>query len=161
MNPLFRCLRSVLVLAAFAVAANAGDVGSNASIAQPVVLRVVNAASYAQTLAPGTWASIFGTQLAVSTASAQTVPLPLTLAEVKSVTVGGEAAPLSYVSPGQINFVIPFETAPGASVPVMVNTSGGASTSVNITLVRNAPALFTQNAQGTGMASAFNANFQP
>ena len=32
---------------------------------------------------------------------------------------------------------------------------------MNITLVRNAPALFTQNAQGTGMAIAFNANFQP
>jgi hypothetical protein len=117
MNLLFRSLRTVLVLAAFAVAANAGGAGSNASIAQPVVLRMLNAASYAQTLAPGTWASIFGTQLAVSTASGQTVPLPLTLAEVKSVPVGGVAAPLSYVSPGQINFVVPFEAAPGASSP--------------------------------------------
>ncbi len=134
---------------------------SAAPVARPVVQRVLNAASYTQTLAPGTWASIFGTQLAVSAASAPTVPLPKTLAEVKSVTVGGVAAPLSYVSPGQINFVIPFETAPGASVPVVVTTSDGGSAPVNITLVRNAPALFTQNAQGTGMAVAFDANFQP
>jgi uncharacterized protein (TIGR03437 family) len=65
------------------------------------------------------------------------------------------------VSPGQINFVVPFEAALGASVPVMVTTSNGASAPVNITLVRDAPALFTQNAQGNGMAIAFNANFQP
>jgi hypothetical protein len=134
---------------------------SAASLARPVVQSVLNAASYTQTLAPGSWASIFGTQLAFSTASAPTVPLPLTLAEVRSVTVGGVAAPLSYVSPGLINFLIPFEAARGASVPVVVTTSDGASAPVNITLVRNAPALFTQNAQGTGMAVAFNANFQP
>jgi len=134
---------------------------SAASLTQPVVLSVLNAASYTNTLAPGTWAAIFGTHLAVSTASAQTVPLPLTLAEVRSVTVGGVPAPLSYVSPGQINFVVPFEAALGASVPVVVTTSGGVSAPVNIALVRDAPALFTQNAQGTGMAVAFNANFQP
>jgi uncharacterized protein (TIGR03437 family) len=131
------------------------------SIAQPVVQRVLNAASYTHALAPGTWAAIFGTQLALSTVSAQTVPLPLTLAEVMSVTVGGVQAPLSYVSPGQINFVVPFEAAPGASVPVVVTTSAGAAAPVTVTLVRNAPAIFTQNAQGTGMAFAFNANFQP
>jgi len=132
-----------------------------ASGTQPVVQQVLNAASYTHALAPGTWAAIFGTQLAVSTASAQTVPLPLTLAEVRSVTVGGVQAPLSYVSPGQVNFVVPFEAALGASVPVVVTTSGGASASVNITLVRDAPALFTQNSQGAGMAIAFDANFQP
>jgi uncharacterized protein (TIGR03437 family) len=130
------------------------------SAARPVVQSVLNAASYTHALAPGTWASIFGTQLALSTASAPTVPLPMTLAEVKSVTVGGVAAPLSYVSPSQINFVIPFEAALNASVPVVVTTSGGASAPVNITLMRNAPALFTQNSQGTGMAVAFDANFQ-
>jgi uncharacterized protein (TIGR03437 family) len=129
---------------------------------RPVVQSVLNAASYTRALAPGTWATIFGTQLAVTAASAPTVPLPLTLAEVRSVTVSGVSAPLSYVSPGQINFVVPFEAALGASVPVLVTTSdGGASAPVNITLVRTAPALFTQNAQGTGMAVAFNANFQP
>jgi uncharacterized protein (TIGR03437 family) len=148
---------------------NAGSPVSNAvaftisavSLAQPVVQSVLNAGSYTNALAPGTWAAIFGTRLAVSTASAQTVPLPLTLAEVRSVTVGGVPAPLSYVSPGQINFVIPFEAAPGASVPIVVTTSDGASAPVNVTLLRTAPALFTQNAQGTGMALAFNASFQP
>jgi uncharacterized protein (TIGR03437 family) len=148
---------------------NPGSAASNAltfSISavppnQPVVQSVLNAASYTHALAPGTWAVIFGTKLAVSTASAQTVPLPLTLAEVRSVTVGNVQAPLSYVSPGQINFVVPFEAVPGASIPVVVTTSDGASTPVNITLVRNAPALFTQNSQGTGTAIALNASFQP
>jgi uncharacterized protein (TIGR03437 family) len=128
---------------------------------QPVVQRVLNAGSYTSALAPGTWAAIFGTRLAVSAAAAESVPLPVTLAEVKSVTVGGVPAPLSYVSPGQINFVIPFDAALGASVPVVVTTSNGASAPVNITLARTAPALFTQNSQGTGPAIAFDANFQP
>jgi uncharacterized protein (TIGR03437 family) len=148
---------------------NPGSAASNAltfSISavppnQPVIQSVLNAASYTHALAPGTWAVIFGTKLAVSTASAQTVPLPLTLAEVRSVTVGNVQAPLSYVSPGQINFVIPFEAALGASIPVVVTTADGASVPVNITLVRNAPALFTRNSQGTGMAIALNASFQP
>jgi uncharacterized protein (TIGR03437 family) len=148
---------------------NPGSAASNAltfSISaaprnQPVVQSVLNAASYTHALAPGTWAVIFGTQLAASTASAQAVPLPRTLAEVRSVTVGNVQAPLSYVSPGQINFVIPFEAAVGASIPVVVTTSDGASAPVNITLVRNAPALFTLNSQGTGTAVALNASFQP
>ena len=128
---------------------------------RPVVQSVLNAASYTHSLAPGTWAAIFGTQLATSTVSAQTIPLPVTLAEVRSVTVGNVQAPLSFVSPGQINFVVPFEAAAGVAVPVVVTTSDGASVPVNITLARNAPALFTQNAQGTGMAVALNAAFQP
>jgi hypothetical protein len=57
--------------------------------------------------------------------------------------------------------VVPFEAALGASIPVVVTTSEGASVPLNISLVRNAPAIFTQNAQGTGMAIAFNSSFQP
>jgi uncharacterized protein (TIGR03437 family) len=90
------------------------------------------------------------------------VPLAaLTLAEVRSVTVGHVQAPLSYVSPGQINFVVPFDAVLGACVPVVVTTSDGASAPVSIALVRNAPAIFTQNSQGTGTAVALNASFQP
>jgi uncharacterized protein (TIGR03437 family) len=148
---------------------NPGSAASNAlnfsiSVAPgnlPVVQSVLNAASYTHALAPGTLAVILGTQLAVSTASAQADPLPLTLAEVRSVTVGNLQAPLSSVSPDRIDFVVPFEAALGASIPVVVTTSDGESAPVNITLVRNAPALLTQNSQGTGMAIALDDSFQP
>jgi len=130
------------------------------SIAQPVVQGVVNAASYSGALAPGDWAAIFGVQLAPATLSAQSVPLPYKLGEV-SVTVGGLAAPLSFVSARQINVVIPFETPLGAQVPVVVTTALGASAPLDIAVARNAPALFTRNMQGDGPALAFDPNFQP
>ncbi|MBM3756472.1 MAG: hypothetical protein FJW38_21095, partial [Acidobacteria bacterium] len=79
------------------------------SLPMPVISTggVVNAASFVgASLGPGAVASIFGTSLALSTASASSVPLPATLGGVR-VIVNGRAAPLFYVSPGQINFQLP------------------------------------------------------
>ena len=75
---------------------------------------VVDAAGYLPTLAPGGLASLFGVELAGETAAASGFPLPTTLAGVK-VKVNGIDAPLLFVSPKQINFQVPFETATGAS----------------------------------------------
>jgi len=130
------------------------------SIAQPTVESILNAASYSNRLAPGTWGSIFGSKLSLVSKAALSVPLPYTLGGV-SVTVDGVEAPLNFVSPNQINFLIPFESSLGAKVPVVVTTSEGAGAPMNIPLVRDAPALFTQNGEGTGMALAFEANFRP
>jgi uncharacterized protein (TIGR03437 family) len=78
------------------------------------------------------------------------------------VTIGGIAAPLNFISPGQINAIIPFEVPLSLVVPVVVTTSAGASTPFNICyLSKDSPALFTQNAGGTGAALAFDANFKP
>ena len=71
---------------------------------------VVNAASYAQPIAPGSIVSIFGTNLAPAPARADHTLLPTSLAGT-SVTIGGIAAPLFYVSPGQINAQVPSGTA--------------------------------------------------
>ncbi|NUM99936.1 MAG: hypothetical protein HUU41_02380 [Bryobacteraceae bacterium] len=87
---------------------------------------VVNAPSYAPTLAPGTLFSVFGSDLAPATEAAPAVPLPSTLAGV-SVTVNGLKAPLVYVSPVQINAQLPYEIEPGtAIVAVTVNGAAGA-----------------------------------
>lgn len=144
--------------------------GSAPCWGQPVVQAVVNGASYSGNVAPGTWVAIFGTQLAPSPTTANSVPLQMTLNGV-SVTFGGIAAPLSYVSPTQINAVVPFEiTVPQYSssappvivrVPVVVTTPAGSSTPLNIFLSRESPGLFTQNAAGTGPAIALDANFNP
>lgn len=131
--------------------------------AQPGVLGVTNGASYGANLAPGTWASIFGNQLAPVTAQADSVPLPNQLNGV-SVTIGGLAAPLRFVSPTQINVVIPFELAPpeaGSTMPVVVTTSAGKSTPFNVMLSRNSPGLFTQDASAAGNAWVFDSNFTP
>ena len=76
-------------------------------------LDIWNAASYApitNSVAPGEFISIFGTGLASTTASATSLPLPgqAGLGGVQ-VTVNGVYAPLSYVSPTQINLLVPYE----------------------------------------------------
>jgi hypothetical protein len=61
-------------------------------------------------VAPGSLVSIYGLDLAANTQSAGAPPLPLTLSGA-SVLIGGQAAPLLYVSPEQINAQVPFGLA--------------------------------------------------
>ena len=62
-------------------------------------------------------------------------------------------APLFYVSPNQINFVIPDATATGmATATIMNGDAMPPSTKVLVAVV--APGLFTANSQGTGVAAA-------
>src|SRR5258708_17309352 len=60
-------------------------------------------------LAARAFGSIYGLGLAAAPATASGPPWPVTLGGA-SVTIGGRAAPLLYVSPVQINFEIPAAT---------------------------------------------------
>jgi uncharacterized protein (TIGR03437 family) len=80
------------------------------------VRAVFNAASWqlGDVVSPGQIVTIFGEELAPAAGSATGFPLPQNLQGV-TVTVGGVASPLFLVSPGQINFQVPFEVAQGAT----------------------------------------------
>lgn len=123
---------------------------------QPAIKAVVNAASFSTAaLSPGMLFSIFGSWLAPLTASAPSVPLPLTLADV-SVTVNGTEAPLLFVSPQQINAQMPSAVTTGQAT-VIVRVSGAASSQASVTISAAAPGIFTDadehaaalNADGT------------
>lgn len=120
---------------------------------------VLNAASYAQPITPGAIVSVFGTNLAATTASATATPLPTSLAGT-SVTVNGVKAPLFYVSPGQINLQIPWETPFGypapIPAPVIVSTAAGASSPASAPMLLAAPSLFSADGSGCGPAAALN-----
>ncbi len=73
---------------------------------------IVNAGSLQGAIAPGSLISIYGVNLAPSAAAAVSLPLPLSL-NGTSVIINGIAAPLVFVSGGQINAQAPFEVAPG------------------------------------------------
>ena len=77
-------------------------------------------------VAPGTAVQIYGANLAApgTSALAPVVPFPVTLGGT-SVLIGGIAAPLYYVSPGQINAQVPYELTPGNQYQIVVNTSNG------------------------------------
>ena len=83
---------------------------------------VTNAASFQNAVAPGALATVWGTALAPATQQAGSLPLPLAMLGV-SVTVNGVPAPLFYVSPGQMNIQIPYETGAGTAV-LGVNNNG-------------------------------------
>jgi uncharacterized protein (TIGR03437 family) len=129
---------------------------------------VGNAASFATVLAPGELFSIFGTNLASTTASAAGVPLPMTLAGA-SVTVNGKAAPLVFVSPTQINAQLPYEVTqfdPAFPFPAVVVTSGGvASLAANsATILGSAPGIFqygTNRAIAQNQDNSLNASDKP
>lgn len=87
--------------------------GSGAS--GSAIASAATAGSAQTTGSPGMLFSVYGTQLSAATQAVNTAPLPFTLAGV-SATVNGVAAPLSYVSPGQINLQIPYEAGAGPAV---------------------------------------------
>ncbi len=118
----------------------------------------LSAASFSpRALAAESIASAFGEGLAVRTEAATTTPLPTVLAGT-SVRVTDSAgvtrlAPLFFVSPGQINYLIPAGTATGlATVNVTVEQRVVATGTVRIERV--APGLFSANADGRGVAAA-------
>ncbi len=55
--------------------------------------------------------------------------------------IGGVAAPLYFVSPGQINAQVPFELKSGMSYQVIVNANGALSTPNPIQLAGDAPGI--------------------
>ena len=104
------------------------------------ITAIANGASYAQAFAPGTMMTVFGTQLSPITRSAGVLPLPLDMSGV-SATVNGVSAPLYYVSPGQVNVQVPYETGTGLAI-LGVNNNGQVA-SFPFTVAPSAPGLFT------------------
>jgi uncharacterized protein (TIGR03118 family) len=109
---------------------------------------VLNGASFSATsaLAPNTWVTIKGGALSETTRSWQTSDfngsqLPTQLDNV-SVTVNGEPAYVSYISPDQINFLAPADLAPGP-VQIQVTNNGLTSAMTSATALSSAPAFFT------------------
>lgn len=102
--------------------------------------------------------SLYGTNLSAQAVSADIAPpLPFTLGGT-TMTVGGNEVPLFYVSPGLVNFQVPFLSVNGPAKVPLVISQGGQSTTVTVTVQQYAPALFTSNGGGTGQASALIAN---
>jgi len=85
---------------------------------------LLNSTTLQPRVAPGSLASLVGSNLAPGTASAA-LPLPTTLGGV-TVTFNDRPAPLFSVSQTQIDLQIPFGLPPG---PVIVRVSNGAETS--------------------------------
>lgn len=110
----------------------------------------VNAANYGNTVTPDSLAAVYGSGLTSVTLNATAQPLPTVLGNTM-VTVDGSAAQLLFVSPNQINYVVPRGISSGSST-VRVLTGNNtllASGTVNVSSVY--PSLFTVSASGQGL----------
>jgi uncharacterized protein (TIGR03437 family) len=104
---------------------------------------VGNAASYTPRISPGALATVFGTGFGTTTFQADDgFAWPTITTNLVSVRVNGVAAPLYYVSPGQINFQVPWSTPTMGTVNVAVVVSGGSSNIAAVPVGTAAPGLF-------------------
>lgn len=112
-----------------------------------------DAAKFGTLGAPGAIATAFGTRLATGTASATPgQALPTTLGGT-TVYVNGVAARVFYVSPTQINYLIPAATVPGP-VQVVIVAGDGTVSRGTLNVAQSTPAIFTALANGTGAPAA-------
>ena len=121
---------------------------------------VVNAASFTAPVAPGSLISIYGVNLAPGTAVAPSLPLPTAL-NGTTVSINGIAAPLLFVSAGQINAQVPFEVQPGsATLQIQAGTLQGAPVTFKVQAIAPGVLSVVQNA-ADGTVNSPQAPVQP
>ena len=148
----FRALRyfgSGLALAFLALPAARAGLSTGSSAPFYTAAGIVNAATQTtEALAPNTIATIYGTNLswttyAVAQADLDGGTLPTSLQGV-TVYVNGISSNLYYVSPGQINFLTPYELTV-SSATIQVARQGVAGPPVTVPFAATSPAFFQWN----------------
>ncbi|MEI9812560.1 MAG: hypothetical protein WDO18_07715 [Acidobacteriota bacterium] len=122
--------------------------------------RVLNGASFAlgYPVSPGGFVTIFGTGLATQTATATSYPFPQSLGGI-TATVNGKQAPLQFVSPTQINLLVPYSTT-GSVATIRIAAGSATSNSVDIPLAATAPGVFSPvDENGLSDGAVLHANF--
>ena len=132
-------------------------VGFGSGLLNPRVSSITNAADYSIQTGAGGLISIWGENLALETAMANSMPLPTRLADV-CVAVNGANLPLLYVSPTQINGQLRFAAGTANTV---VHTPGGRSDTFISQVLPSAPAVFeVEGPNNSSFAAVFREDNQ-
>ncbi len=137
-----------------------------ASAAQPVTVAnvptiygVFSAASYASaTISPGELVTMFGANIGPAIPATMSIVsgyVSTTLGN-ETVTIGGVAAPILYVSSNQVTVQVPYEVGTGAGQPVVVTNGANLPANATVTIAAVAPGIFTADGSGEGQAAALN-----
>ena len=122
-------------------------------------LGVINAASFAppgNPISPGQFVTLFGTGLAASNRTA-TPPYPATLNGV-SVLINNKPAPIYFVSPGQLNVLVPFSTT-GPTATIVVQNGSANSNTVTVPVAATSPGIYALDQSGSGGGAILHADF--
>ncbi len=120
------------------------------SAAPPTVTNAISASSFGAftSVAPGSYIEVYGSNLAPpsdtrtwlsSDFNGNNAPTSL---DGTSVTIGGQSAYVSFISPGQVNAQVPLNVGTG-SQPVVVTANGSMSTAYTINVNALEPGLLT------------------
>jgi uncharacterized protein (TIGR03437 family) len=128
----------------------------------PAITSIVNAATLQPAIAPGAIVAIFGGHLAPNLGSLpydDTASYPRTLGDGTrsgntTITFGGIAAPLLYVSQTQINAIVPYGLV-GQKTADVVLTRYGRSATFTLPIQDTSPGIFTAT-NGTGQGAILN-----
>lgn len=123
----------------------------------------MNAASYTAegSLAPGAIISVFGSNLANTTASAPDPSKPPTSLGGVTLTISGVPSPLFFVSPTQINAQIDERVPPGNAAVVLTSPTGTFTTNIAVQ-GSAAPGIFSLTGSGVRDGAVLNAlTFRP
>ncbi len=121
----------------------------------PGIQSVLNSASLQPGLSPGALVTILGSHLTGPTLTTDydaTASYPTSVANT-SVTFNGIAAPLRYVSPNQINAIVPFALAGQPSAQVVVQRFDMVSAAFTVPLQDTSPGIFTATQTGAGQGA--------
>jgi uncharacterized protein (TIGR03437 family) len=121
---------------------------------------VGNAASsapFTAFLSPGEFLTLVGTGLANTTSEAS-VPFPMNLSGVQ-VLINQVQAPIYYVSPTQINVVVPYITNPGSVATIQVINNDVDSNVVTQFTGMTSAGVFSEPVGGIGDAAALHPDF--
>lgn len=128
---------------------------------------VVNAASQRaeQGYAPGSFITLYGQNLSEATQGVSFVPFPLSLANVSvsfDAPDGSRSVParLAFVSPTQVNLVIPYELQGLSSVRMKVSLDRYSTRVIDLPLSAASPAAFEYSEGGTLFAAALDTQFR-
>jgi uncharacterized protein (TIGR03437 family) len=134
--------------------------GVNENPRQPAIASggVLNAASFRANapLAPGSYLSIFGANLAANTWVAEKLPLPMQLAETLAL-VAGRPLPIHFTSSGQVNAILPYGVSENTWHQVIVRQGNSYSLPEPLLVATSEPAIFTLDGSGRGPGHVYTA----
>lgn len=120
---------------------------------------VVNAASYAYPIAPGSIAAAFGDLLVASASTGGSSPLLTSLSGLSLQFGDATEAPLFFASTGQVNFQVPWELAGQTQTTIAAAFNGQIGAAQTLSLAPFAPGIFSMSSQGNGQGAILDASY--
>jgi uncharacterized protein (TIGR03437 family) len=138
-----------------------GDTGNNRVVHFLKAVAIVNAATSQPTVPVGlgAWSTLYGVGLSTDTKTSNSVAVPTSLANRELVVNDQLKAPVHYVSPGQINFVLPMAAPVGSQrIAARQADTGELIAGGTVLVAAYSPGFFTRAQDGAGQVAALNAD---